>query len=113
MKLTLEHRSHKSSPSFTTLLQKSIGSLHRILRIDEARIVIERRTESSPPFRLAAHLVTPGPDVKAEAVDHTLHAALSKLLAHLKGAIGHRRQKQARRIQPPNRHLAPRHAAAS
>jgi ribosome-associated translation inhibitor RaiA len=99
MKLTLKHQSHQSSPSFAALIKERIGFLAKVLRIDEARTLVERRTESSPPFRLAAQLVTPGPDVFAEAADHTLRAALHKLVKQLKGRIEHRRQKRAKRLR--------------
>lgn len=99
MKLIIKHRSHQSSPSFGALVQERIESLRKSLQIDEAHILVECRSESSPPFRMAAHLVTPGPDVLAEATDHTLRAALHKLVALLESRIGHRRQKRARRLQ--------------
>ena len=41
---------------------------------------LERRHEGSPPFRVSVHLVTPGPDVFAESCDHTLHAAIGKVM---------------------------------
>ena len=107
MKLILQHRHHQPSPSFTELVQKQIESLSEALQIDEARILIERRLESSPPFRVSAHLVTPGPDVLAEAVDHTLRAALQKLIADLESRIDHRHQKRARRKQNNFKSAAP------
>jgi ribosome-associated translation inhibitor RaiA len=69
------------------------------LRIDEAHVLVERRLEASPPFRIAAHLVTPGPDVFAEGVDHTLRAALQKTIAQLEARIDHRHLKRAQRGQ--------------
>jgi ribosome-associated translation inhibitor RaiA len=99
MKLTLKQRFHDASPSFSRLLLDQLEGLRKVLRIDEARIVIERRLESSPPFRMSAHLVTPGPDVSAEAVDHTLRAVLHKLMTRLQNQITHRRLKQTQRFQ--------------
>jgi hypothetical protein len=46
---------------------------------------------------VAAHLVAPGPDVSAEAVDHTLGAALHKLMLALRQRIGLRNQKRDQR----------------
>ena len=97
MKLTLQHRHHQSSPAFTALIEQELALLQ--LRIDEARVLVERRPEASPAFRVAAHLVTPGPDVFAEGVDHTLRAALQKTIAQLEARIDHRHLKRARRGQ--------------
>ena len=99
MKLIIQHRHHQPSDAFTALVTQQIESLHEALQIDEARVLIEHRLESSPPFRISAHLVTPGPDVLAEAVDHTLRAALQKLVVELESRIDHRHRKRARRKQ--------------
>jgi hypothetical protein len=96
MKLTLDHRHHEPSPQFTALIEKEIQALEPVLRIDEARVSIERQ-EASPPFRVSARLVTPGPDVQADATDHTLRAALSKLIRRIRDKIAHRSGKQGRR----------------
>ena len=69
------------------------------MRIDEARVLVERQPGISPPFRISAHLVTPGPDVMAEGKDHTLRAALGKLLRSISDKITHRAGRKARRIR--------------
>ena len=101
MKFTIEQHSHESSPSFLSLIQENLKTLGKALRIDEARVRIERNMESSPPFRVTAHLVTPGPDVSGEAVDHTPRAALHKLVAQLADRIGQRNQKRDQRLYGP------------
>lgn len=117
MKLRLTHRHHRPSESFTALVNERLESLREALHIDEARVLIERRTEASPPFRVSAHLVTPGPDIEEEAVDHTLRAALEKLIGQLNARIDHRHQKRARRVrsnlQQPAIHRAGAAATAS
>lgn len=101
MKLILTHRHHQPSPSFTALVRQRLEALREALQIDEARVLVERRLEASPAFRVTAHLVTPGPDVFADAVDHTLRAALDKMIGQLEARIDHRQQKRARRGQNP------------
>jgi ribosome-associated translation inhibitor RaiA len=96
MKFVITHRHHDPSPAFTELTEKRIESLREALQIDEARVLVERRLEASPAFRISAHLVTPGPDILAEAVDHTLRAALEKLIIELENRIDHRHEKRAR-----------------
>ncbi|MCE9610391.1 MAG: HPF/RaiA family ribosome-associated protein [Chthoniobacter sp.] len=107
MKLILSHRHHQPSPSFTALIRQQIEILLPTLQIDEARIFVEHRHEASPAFRVTAHLVTPGPDVFAEAVDHTLRAALQKMIGQLETRIGHRHEKRARHRRLTNK-TAPR-----
>jgi ribosome-associated translation inhibitor RaiA len=107
MKLTLTHRHHQPSPSFTVLIKQRLESLREALQIDEARVLMERRLEASPAFRVTAHLVTPGPDVFADAVDHTLRAALDKMIGQLEDRIDHRQQKRARRGPNPLKKTSP------
>lgn len=107
MKLILTHRHHQPSPSFTALIKQRLEGLHEALDIDEARVFLERRLEGSPAFRVSAHLVTPGPDVCAEAVDHTLRAALGKLFGKLEARIDYRHRKRAGRGPGVLRKLAP------
>ncbi len=113
MKIILKHLHHIPSRSLTALIQKQLEDIGRTRQIDEARVTVERRLEASPPFRVSAHLVTPGPDVCAAANDHTFRAALQKTMAQLTACIGHRQLKsvqRARSKQTTNqstRHAAP------
>ncbi len=97
MKIILKHLHHTPSTSLTASIEQQLAELGKTRQIDEARVVIERRLEASPPFVVTAHLVTPGPDVFAEASDHTLRAALQKTMEQLAASIGHLHQKRARR----------------
>ena len=60
---------------------------------------VYREHETSPPFRVHVHLVTPGPDVFAEARDHTLAAALAKVMKQLAHEIDTRVGKRLARIK--------------
>ncbi len=99
MKIILKHLHHIPSPSLTALIAQQLEAVGRTRQIDEARVLVERRLEASPPFFVSAHLVTPGPDVFAEACDHTLRAALQKTMAQLTANIDHRHLKSARRAR--------------
>jgi ribosome-associated translation inhibitor RaiA len=107
MKLILKHLHHSPSASFTALIEQHLDAIAKSLRIDEARIIIERRLEASPPFRISAHLVTPGPDVFAEATDHTLRAALLKAVGQIEARIEHRHHKRAGRVQRHTKAASP------
>jgi ribosome-associated translation inhibitor RaiA len=96
VKLVLQHLHQNSSKPFSRLVRQQLEELKKSLRIDEARVLLERRPEASPPFRVTAHLVTPGPDVFGEAQDHTLAAALRKTVAQLARRIAQRHEKRAR-----------------
>ena len=95
MKITIKHIHHTPSESISAMIEQQLDALGKTRQIDEARIVIERRVEASPPFRVSAHLVTPGPDVLAEAVEHTLRAALDKTVAQLAAVIDRRHLKRS------------------
>ncbi len=112
MKLVLRHVNHHPSRSLTELLDKELDALRGELRIDEARVCFERLEDASPPFRVAMHLVTPGPDVVVEATDHTLRVALLKAVEEIRSKLVHRRRKRAgRRATAPAIALTRRHAA--
>ena len=98
MKLKIQHRHHQPSPAFTALLERELTALSAHLRMDEARVLIERQPDASPPFRMSAQLVTPGPDVFAEATDHTLRAALHKLIINIGDKITQRSQRRSRKL---------------
>jgi ribosome-associated translation inhibitor RaiA len=97
MKLTLTHRNHAPSKSIVEMIDKELKSLEPDLRIDEARVHLERSMTESPPFNACFHLVTPGPDVIVRSSDHTLRAAILKAFQRINGKIGHRREKRSRR----------------
>jgi ribosome-associated translation inhibitor RaiA len=107
MKIILKHLHHSPSAAFTALIEQHLKELGKSLEIDEARVVIERRLEDSPPFHISAHLVTPGPDVFAEAMDHTLRAALLKTIEQIEQRIDHRRIKRAGRLQRQSKTASP------
>lgn len=113
MKITIKHIHHTPSDSFTALIEQHLDALGKTRQIDEARIVIERRMEASPPFRVSAHLVTPGPDVLAEAVEHTLRAAFEKTIAQLAAVIDRRHLKRAQRLSNSPRAGKPGRSAAA
>ncbi len=97
MKIILKSIHHKPSASMIEFLEKELESLQTVLQIDEAHVTFVRDLETSPAFRVAFHLVTPGPDVTTETSDHTLRAALLKAFGKMRAQIGHRRAKQSQR----------------
>jgi ribosome-associated translation inhibitor RaiA len=103
MKLTLQHKNVRSTNELDTWVEEQIIALQPVLQIEEANISIICDADASPAFQVKAHLVTPGPDVFAEACDHTLHAAFHKVMESLRGKIGNRatRKQKRKRNQTP------------
>jgi ribosome-associated translation inhibitor RaiA len=101
MKFILTNSNHQPSAAFAELVEQSMESLREDLRIDEAHVRLEHHSDASPAFRITAHLVF------GEAVDHTLRAALTKLVAELESRIDHRHQKRERRARSHFKTSAP------
>ena len=114
MKIFIKHLHHAPSRSFIELLEGEITALSTEMQIDEAHAIVERRLQGSPPFHVAFHLVTPGPDITAAAADHTLRAALLKAVGLLREKIHHRHSKRVeRRAQGGVKKVAPQHFGSS
>ena len=90
MKLTVQHCHLRSTDQVDSLIEHHILALQPRLQIDEANVRLERHREQSPPFRVHVHLVTPGPDVVAEGKDHTLRAAIAKVMGALEAKLNRR-----------------------
>ena len=99
MKLTLQHFDLRSTDVLDTLIEERILGLEPRLQIDEASVRLERHRGTSPAFRVQVHLVTPGPDVLAEGRDHTMRAALEKVLTELELKINGRALQRVRRVR--------------
>jgi len=99
MRIHVRHLHHQPSASFTAFLEKQLQALGALRQINEARVQLEHSAEASPPFRVALHLVTPGPDFAAEAVDHTLRAALTKVVGQLEARIKDRGENRTPRAR--------------
>jgi hypothetical protein len=91
VKLTLTHRNHEPSPFIVEMLENELKALQADLKIDEARVHLERSLTESPAFSVSFYLVTPGPDVQVRATDHTLRAAVTNAFARVSTKIGKRR----------------------
>ena len=113
MEIIVNYRHHNPSASLSALIEKELQRLGQNRQIDQARLSLEQHAEASPSFRASAHLVTPGPDLFAEAEDHTLRAALMKVVAQLEQAIGHRQQKRTRKTTGAAKTAPPALVAAS
>jgi ribosome-associated translation inhibitor RaiA len=99
MKLTVQHHHLRSTDDLDSLIEDRIIALQPRLQIDEANVRLECRFEESPAFVVRVHLVTPGPDVVAERRDHTIRAAVNKVMGALEEQINQRARKRVRRTR--------------
>ncbi|HVU34828.1 MAG TPA: hypothetical protein VHE61_15450 [Opitutaceae bacterium] len=94
----------RSADRFDRWVEQCLRQLLPLLEIEEARIRLAYNQEASPAFHASAHLVIPGPDIRAEAVDHTARTALERLLVDLQARAldrAARRERRHTRVRPP------------
>jgi len=103
MKLRMHYRGIHNNGRLEQLIEQSLLALRRLLPISTAHVVLEQQRDTSPTYRVRAHLAVPGPDVHAEASDHTLPAAWRKLSEKLSHQFQRRKARQ--QLRPKDRGL--------
>src|SRR6186997_477352 len=78
-------------------LEQSLERLESLISITAAAVVLEHQRDDAPAFRAFVSLAVPGPDIHAEACDHTLVAAWLKVLTALRRQIELRKARQGER----------------
>lgn len=99
MRLNLQHLNIPSLDTLDSWVEKEIFALGRTRQIDEANIRLIRLENASPAYQVNVHLVTPGPDVFAECRDHTLRAAIGKVMKQLRNRLTRGARKQVQRLK--------------
>ena len=99
MRINLQHLNVRSRDELDRWVEEQILALGEARRIDEANVRLESRSESSPPFAVHIHLVTPGPDIFAESSDHTLRAAFAKAISRAGEQLTRRATKRLQRVK--------------
>jgi ribosome-associated translation inhibitor RaiA len=97
MKLILLHRGLKARPIWQGLVEAQLKRLQNLASVVSARVTLEWQRGIKPAFRVLALLEVPGPDFHAEASDHTLQAALLKVVKDLERQIRSRKARRADR----------------
>jgi ribosome-associated translation inhibitor RaiA len=77
------------------LVEKQISRLQNLAAIATARVTLEWQRGVKPAFRVLTFLEVPGPDFHAEARDHTVPAALIKVVKNLERQIRSRHNRRA------------------
>jgi len=99
MRINLQHLNLRSRDRLDRWVEEQILVLGEARQIDEANVRLECRFESSPPFAVLIHLVTPGPDLFVESRDHTLRAAFEKVMKQLREQITSRATKRLQKVK--------------
>ena len=104
MKILLRYCGLNARAYWQALIEERLKKLEALAAIASARVILERQHEVRPAFRVQTLLEVPGPDVHAEASDHTLRAAVLKVMKNLERQVRSRRQRQAERSKRRLRH---------
>jgi putative sigma-54 modulation protein len=75
-------------------LEQSLEQLQSLISVSFAVAVLDHTRNGGPPFTVRVHLAVPGPDIHAEARDHTLEAAWRKVCKSLERQIAQRITRQ-------------------
>jgi len=94
MKATLRYIGLNAHATWQNLVLEQLHRLKSLTDIESAEVMLEQQRDSAPAFRARMLLVVPGPDFHAEAMDHTLAAALHKAVEDLARQIRARQTKR-------------------
>ena len=87
------------NPAFRHRHEVTLERLGGLVAISAAAVVLEHQREEALPFRAYVSLAVPGPDIHAEARDHTLEAAWLKAATALRRQIDQRKSRQDARVK--------------
>jgi ribosome-associated translation inhibitor RaiA len=99
MNLQVRLRGMRNCGGLDLLIEESLNALRSLIPISAARVVLEQQHDTTPAYRVFAHLAVPGPDIHAAARDHTLLAAWHKLAGNLKKQFRRRTAQQQLRLK--------------
>jgi ribosome-associated translation inhibitor RaiA len=97
MKTTLRCLGLDTHATWQNLVMEQLHRLKSLTDIESAEVFLEQQRDSAPACRVRVLLVVPGPDFHAEAIDHTLAAALHKAVEDLARQIRARLTKRVER----------------
>lgn len=104
MKIHFRIHGLKANANLRGWLEKQLERLHKLIPVSTADVVLERGRNSAPAFRAQVHLAVPGPDIHANARDHTLEAVWLKVAKNLRHQIERRKLRQQLRHKGGRQH---------
>jgi ribosome-associated translation inhibitor RaiA len=114
MKIVMCFRGLNARASWRGLVEAQLKRLQGLAAISFAQVTLEWRNQVRPAFRVLTLLEVPGPDFHAEATDHTVQAALLKVVKNLERQMRFRKNRRAERFKSnPRLGLVPARASAA
>lgn len=104
MKIQFHIRGVNVNAGLRRSLEQPLEQLGNLISISVAVVVVEHQWDGAPAFRAYVSLAVPGPDIQAEASDHTLKAAWLKVTVALRQKIEQRKTRREARVKT-NGHL--------
>jgi ribosome-associated translation inhibitor RaiA len=95
-KINLKFIGAKLEPIWRSQVERQLERVEAIASVSTADVALERRRETKPHFFLRVLLAVPGPDIHAEATEHTFQAVLLKVIRELVRQIKARKSNQRR-----------------
>ena len=104
MKIQLRIRGFDVHATWQDLVKEQLYRLKSLTNIEFAKVILEKQRNSAPAFCCQVHLAVPGPDIHADARDHTLEAAWLKVAKKLRQQIERRKLQQQLRHKGHRQH---------
>lgn len=98
MKLVIRNQNLALHSTMDAQIEERLRLLRNRVRIEQAAVVVERRPEASPAYRVFVDLVVPGPDLRAERVDNTPQQAFNSAMQHIEKHLSFLERKRALRL---------------
>lgn len=95
MNITVRYCGISKRVYWQSFVEASMRKLQHLAAIARARVTIESQQDVKRGFRVVTELEVPGPDFHAEAREHTLPAALLKVVKELERQIRSRKNRRA------------------
>ena len=104
MKIQFRIRGLNAHATWQDLVMEQLHRLKSLTNIEFAEVILEKQRNSASAVRAHVHLAVPGPDIHAEARDHTLEAAWLKVTTALRQQIERRKSCQQLRHNGHRQH---------
>ena len=104
MKIQFRIRGFNVHAAWQSLVVAQLQRLKSLTHVESAEVILEHQRAAAPGFRAFVHLAVPGPDIHADARDHTLEAVWLKVVKNLRLQIERRKSRQQLRHKSHRQH---------
>jgi hypothetical protein len=99
MRIEFQIHGLNSTAKLRRWLGQPLERLRGLIPVSTAAVLLERRRDAAPAFRAFVLLAVPGPNIHAEAREHTLQAVWLKVIAVLRRQIADRESRRKARAK--------------